>query len=344
MVAFSEKIFFAQYLALMIKAGIPLREGIAVIQEQSKNRKFKKILEQVIRNIDRGQSLSLSLAKHPRVFSPLYTSIIQIGEESGTLEENLEYLVVLLEKNRDLRRKIKGAMVYPATILFMASILTVFITYFVMPKIIPLFESLNIKLPLITRILIWITKTLQAYGLFILIAILFLVVILTLFYRIRLIKFLIHKLLLKLPIIGSISRNFNISQFGRTFGILFKSGLPITRALEITGDILSNLVYKREFKKIKIEVEKGKTISDYLKKKESLFPLMVSQMIRVGERAGKLEEVLFYLSGYYEKEVDKSIKKFSSFLEPLLLLIIGTIVGFIALAIISPIYEITRGL
>jgi len=343
-VPFSEKVLFAKNLALMIKAGFPLRESVATIQEQSKSKNFKKILDDVIKSIDNGQPLAVSLSRHAGVFGNLYINMIRVGEESGTLEENLRRLTLQLEKSQALKRKVQAAMLYPSIILGMVIVLSIGLIYFVLPKIIPVFKSLNVKLPLATRILIKLSEFTQNYSLFILIGIVGLVITLFLLSRFHSVKFQIHKFILKIPITGTISRNINISYFTRTLGTLLKSGIPLINALDVTRTTLGNLVYQKELEEISTEVQKGKSITNYLKKREKVFPLMVSRIIGVGEKTGNLEETLLYLGDFYETEIDRSVKILSTILEPILLIIIGLVVGFIALSIITPIYEITRGL
>ena len=343
-ISFLDKILFAKHLALMIKVGLPLRDSVVTIQEQSKSKKFKKVLDDVIKSIDNGQPLATSLSRHPRVFGPLYINIIRVGEESGTLEGNLRHLALQLEKSHELREKVKAAMLYPLIVLTAAIVLSAALVFFVLPKILPIFKTFDIELPLATRVLIRFTEITQSYGLFIFIGSIALVVILFLVSRIRKVKFLIHKITLKLPIIGSISQELNISHFSRTLGVLLESGVPVVSALDITQATLGNLVYQKELEEIAEQVKKGKPISDYLTKRETVFPLMVSRMVGIGERTGSLEEALLYLGNFYEVEVDRSTKSLSTILEPILLLIVGAAVGFIALAIITPIYEITRGL
>ncbi len=343
-VSFLDKVLFTKNLALMIKAGLPLRESVATIQDQSKGKVFKKILDDILKNIDNGQSLATSLSHHPGVFDSLYINMIRVGEESGTLEENLGHLTLQLEKSHELRSKVKAAMIYPSFILVTVIVLAAGLTFFVLPQITPIFKTFDIQLPFATRILIAFTEIIQNYGLFILIGVIVLAVISFLISRLRPVKFLIHKITLKLPITGAISRNVNIAHFSRTLGVLLKSGIPIISALDITQTTLGNLVYQKELVGVAAEVQGGKAISDYLRKKETIFPLMVSRMVGVGEKTGNLEETLLYLSDFYEAEVDRSVKSLSTIFEPILLLIIGAVVGFIALAIITPIYDITRGL
>ncbi len=343
-VSFLDKVLFARHLALMIRAGLPLRSSILAIKEQSKNKKFRRVLEDVVKNIERGQSLAACLSRHPGVFGSLYTNMIKVGEESGTLQQNLENLAQQLEKNYQLRKRVKAAMIYPSIIVIAIIALSIGLVFFVLPKITPIFESFKIQLPLTTRILIKTTFLLRNYGLFILIGAFGFGIFLFFLSRIKPIRMILDKIILKVPIAGKISRDVNISHFNRTLGVLLQSGVSVIGALEITKTTLGSLVYKKELERLTEEIKKGKSISNYLNKKEKLFPLIVSRMIGVGEKTGKLDETLLYVSDFYVTEVDRTTKTLSSILEPVLLVVIGLIVGFIALAIISPIYEITRGL
>ncbi|MFH1462512.1 MAG: type II secretion system F family protein [bacterium] len=343
-VSFLDKIIFTKNLSLMIKAGLPIWEGLTIIKEQSNNKSFKKILDKIAKDVNNGQPLAVSLSRHPGVFDDLYINMIKIGEESGTLEESLSRLSLQLEKSFQLKEKIKMAMIYPAIIMAAVVILGAALAFFILPKIIPVFKALDIQLPLATRILIGFTEVAQNYGLFIMFSLFFLAAAFAFLLRLRAVKFFFDKLVLILPIVGPISRNIILSNSSRTLGILLKSGIPVVSALKITQNSLTNLVFQKELKGAEDEVKKGKTISNYLKKKEKVFPLMVSRMVAVGEKTGNLEETLSYISDFYEAEVDKSAKNLSTVFEPILLLIVGLAVGLIAIAIISPIYEITRGL
>ena len=344
MISHLDKLLFTKHLAMMIKAGLPLREGVATIQEQTRSRKFKRILNDIIKRLDNGESLAKSLTRHGKAFSGLFINMIEIGEKSGSLEKNLEYLAEQLEKSYNIKRKVMAAMIYPAVILFSTFILGAGLAIFILPKLIPLFKSLRVTLPLSTRILLLITELIQNYGLFIFLGIIVFLILAFLLSRLKLIKFINYQVLLKIPIAGKASKNLNLSLFSRTLGILIKSGISIVEALDISADTLGNLIYKREVKRVSLKVQNGKQISTYLKTKSKLFPATFSRMIMVGEKTGNLEESLIYLADFYEKEVDNTTQKLSTILEPVLLIIIGFIVGFIAISIITPIYQITKGI
>ena len=329
---------------MMIKAGLSLREAVVEVKEQTNSKKFKKVLGSVIRQLNNGKSLAESLSRHPDVFNKIFVNLIKAGEASGTLEENLGYLDSQLEKSYDLRKKIKAAMLYPIIILIAATGLVGVLSVFVLPKLIPLFESFNVELPLPTRILLWLIKSFQAYGFFIFGGIAFLVVFFAFISRFKPVKNINHRIILRLPIVGKLNKKINLAYFARTLGVLIKSGIPIVESFDITASTLNNVVYQKQVKKAALEVQRGEQIAKYFKARPRLFPSIFSRMISVGEKTGKLDESLLYLAEFYEKEVDDATKNLSTVLEPILLVIIGFIVGFIAVSIIMPIYKITHNL
>lgn len=343
-VSYLDRFLFVKHLSLMIKTGLPLREAITEIKEQSGSKKFKRILENVINHLDNGESLGNSLSNHPAVFDELFVNLIKAGEASGTLEENLKHLTSQMEKSHDLKKKIKGALLYPALILTSTFTLVGILAIFIIPKLIPLFESFDIELPLPTRILLWAIKGTQNYGLIIFILIIALVSFLIFIARFQTVKKINHRIILKLPVIGKLNRNVNLAYFSRTLGTLIRSGIPIIEALNITADTLSNVVYQDQVKKAILKIQHGEEIATYLRTKPKLFPPVFSRMINIGEKTGKLDESLLYLAKFYEKEVGDMARNLSTVLEPILLIFIGLIIGFIAVSIIMPIYKITHGL
>lgn len=343
-VSYLDKLLFVRHLAMMIRAGLPLREGVVEIKDQTKSRKFRKILSDVIKRLDNGESLSSSLSKHPKAFDELFVNLVEAGEASGTLEKNLNYLAIQLEKRYDLRTKIKGAMFYPVIIVVSTVGLVGILAVFVLPKLLPLFNSFNIELPLPTRILLWSIETIQIYGPYIFTGMVAMVLFLAFIARFKKIKAINHRIILKIPIIGKLSKNINLAYFSRTLGILIKSGIPIVEAFDITSRTLSNVVYQEQLKKAVSRVERGEQVAAYFKDQPKIFPSILCRMISIGERTGKLDESLLYLADFYEKEIDNTTKNISSTIEPLLLVVIGLVIGFIAISIIMPIYEITHGL
>lgn len=338
-----DKVFLANNISVMIKAGLPLREAVATLQEQTKSKVFKKILEDIIKRLDNGESLANSLARHPRSFNQLFVNIIRVGEASGTLEENLKYLAIQLEKSYDLRRKVKGAMIYPLLVLTSTFVLGSALAVFILPKLLPLFKSFDVELPLPTKILMWVTETIQNHGLLIFGGLIVFIILFAFLSRLKPVKKFNHKILLRTPLFGRISRSNNLAQLCRTLGVLLKSGIPVVQGLEITSQTLKNMSYKKALTETSDKVQRGKSISDHLKIEGFLFPVTVSKMIQVGEKTGNLEHTLLHLAEFYEKEIDNVTKNLSNILEPILLIVIGLVVGFIAIAIILPIYKLTGG-
>lgn len=343
-VSIQDQILFAKHLAIMTKAGMPLLNSLLLIQKQTRSKSFMTILKQVIIDVDNGQFLSTSMEQYRGVFGDLFINVIRVGEASGTLVENLNYLALELSKQQELRRKIKGALMYPLIILLATLGIVGVLIFLVFPKIMPVFASLNLQLPLPTRILIGTNVFFLNYWPFILAGGIMAAVGFWGLLRVRGFRKFLHRAFLYIPILGGVIRNVNMANFARTFGVLLKSGVKIVESMTIASRTLSNLVYEEELQRAAIEITKGGQISHYLNQHQNLFPLMLSQMIEVGENTGNLSETLLYISEYYEAEVNAVTKNLTNILEPFLLIFMGLMVGFVAIAIIMPIYGITQGL
>ncbi|NIT04368.1 hypothetical protein GTO10_05670 [Candidatus Saccharibacteria bacterium] len=341
-VSFSEKLFFTKNLAIMLKSGIPIADVVETLAAQAKGGTFKDNLNQVADDVSRGRSLEKALSKYPKVFDPFYLSLIRVGEESGTLEDSLFYLVEQMEKEQELRKKVQSAMLYPAIVLVATSGIGLVLAFFILPQIIGLFESLKVDLPITTVILIWLAKLLQDWGLIIIPAFVVFLIALVGVVQSKPIKPYWHAVILKLPVIGSLLRNISLATLSRNLGIMLRSGLTITAALQTASEVERNLVYKKDLVKIADEVRRGKSIESAIVAGEfKEFPLFTIRMIGVGEKSGNLEENLAYLGEYFEAEVDTVTRNLATILEPILLVFIGAVVAFVALSIISPIYQIT---
>ena len=339
-VSMVEKVLFAKNLSIMIKAGLPLKEALDTLYDQAKG-KFRKILAQIIKDVDSGKNLADSMEKYPRVFPEFFTNIVRISEESGTLDENMEYLAEHLESDWNLRRKVRSALLYPVFVLSATGAVGLALAIFVLPKVTKLFSSFDVELPISTRILMWFADVFQKYGIYIAVGTVIVVIFLAWFLRRKFIKPITHRIILNTPVIKKISQNINLARFDRTLGVLLRSGIPIDRALDITKNTLNNYVYRKDLREAAEEVKKGKALSSILDKHPNQFPKLVTRMIKVGEGSGKLEGTLLYLARYYEEEVDNLTKNLTTILEPVLLVIIGLVVGGLALSIITPIYQLT---
>ncbi len=338
----SQIALFAQHLAVMLKAGLTITEALDIIQDSAQG-KFKKIIQGILKSVESGHSFSQSLAFYPKIFSGLFINTAYAGESSGTLVENLENTAEQLKKERELISKIKGAMLYPIIVLIAAFILGLCMAFLVLPKITPLFEGLKIDLPITTRALIWFSYFIQNYGFLVFLGLVVFLTFLFWLLKQKFIKPITHWLLFKVPVVRKIIRNSNLARICRILGTLLKSGLNIDEAMEITKDTVSNFYYRRALENTCQRISKGTKLAENFMQFEELFPVMTTRMIRVGEASGKLDESLIYLSEYYEAEVDNDTKSLSTAIEPMLLIIIGLVVGFLALSIITPIYNITGG-
>lgn len=337
--------FFVKRLSFLTKAGIPILDSLHMIREQTSGKGYARILDSVISDVSNGQYLSTSLAKYKHLFGDFSINIISFGESTGILSENLEYLADELKKRQILRKKIIGAFIYPIVVTLATFGITGFLMIYLFPKIMPVFSSLHIKLPLSTRIVIFLSTFITNNGMAIIATLLSLIIIFAILLKKNTtFHFYFDKLIMKIPFIGNIIRAYNLANATRTMGLLLKSGLIISDALPITEKTTTNLVYKKEFHNITETVNRGDRISSYLKTRRSLFPDVLSQIISVGERSGNLSNSLIYLSELYETEVDDFTKNISSLIEPVMMIVMGVLVGFIAISIITPIYSITQNL
>lgn len=341
-VSFLEKMLFTKHLAVMIKAGIPLVEAVEGIRDQAKDGKFRAVLSKVIKDLENGKSLESALSKHQGVFGPLYLSLVRIGEESGNLEANLEYLATQLKQQYEFRKMVQGAMLYPSVVLGTAIVIGGGISFFVLPQLVDLFSSLDADLPLSTKVLLWLAELMKNFGVYIFIGLITVIILFRIIIALPAVKKHWQIFLLKLPVIGGFLQGVQLSSMSRDIGIMLKSGLPISTVFETQIDATENLVYKDYLVKIASAINKGKSLEEELNHDSyALIPKIMVKMVGVGEKTGKLDESFTYLADFFEDDVNTTAKNFSNILEPIMLLVIGLVVAFVALSIISPIYELT---
>lgn len=341
-ITYLDRLLFTRHLAVMIRSGIPIYEAISSIADQSSNPAFKRILLKISAEIGNGQTLQKSLSGYPRVFDPFYLNLIGIGERSGNLEKNLDYLALQMKKEYEFRGKIASASVYPAIVLITAFLVGGGVSLFVLPKIISLFAGYDTNLPIATKILLYIAGVMQNYGFYIFGGIALFVILFRLTLIIPGVRKIWQGFLLSLPVIGPFIQNSEMTFMCRNLGIMLKSGVDITEALRIQRDSTQNLIYKDYITTLIKEVESGKTIVEGITSRHlKYFSKIAEKMVGVGEKTGKLDESFLYLGDFFEEETDNASKNFSTVLEPILLLIVGLVVAFLALAIITPIYQFT---
>lgn len=340
-----EQTLFAKRLSFLVQAGVPLIECLHLIRKQTRSRAKIKVYDMVINDIANGQFLATSLGKFKNLFGEFTINLIRVGEKSGILSQNLNYLADELSKKHALRRKVMGALIYPIFITVATLGITGLLTVFIFPKIMPIFVSLHVELPLTTRILLAVSTYLEHYGIYTIVAVIFLGFgLLMLRNNARPVRFWGDYALLYIPLAGTIARSYNLTNFCRTLGLLLKSGINVSEAISITADTTPNLVYKMAYQRIALSVTKGEQISRGLEREQGLFPDLLSHMIAIGEKTGNLIATFVYLSEMYEAEVEEHTKSLSSSIEPVLMITMGLIVGVIAVSIITPIYSITQHL
>lgn len=343
-VPLQEKVLFARHIAVAIKSGMTLNEGLKLVLSQTKSKSFKTILTTIVDDTNNGMFLSASMSKYQDVFGELFVNIVKVGEQSGTLVENLNYLAVELKKKKELHSKVRGAMIYPMVILCATIGIVATLMIGVFPKILPVFQNLNIKLPITTKILIATSTFMSSYTLYLIVGLFLFIFLIWYISHYDFFKHAWHHIILKLPVVGKIAIKVNAATLTRTLGLLLNSGVQIIEAVNITASTLDNYVYRHELAKAGETLRRGDMLTSYLKKNPTLFPPIMTNMIEVGENTGNLTENLSYLSEFYGGDVDDVLKNLSSIIEPLLLLIMGLLVGFMALSVVTPIYQISQSL
>jgi type II secretory pathway component PulF len=340
----SEQVMFAKRLAFLMRAGVPILEALQMLSEQMRSGGGKKIMQELVADVANGHFLATAMEKHKNAFGDFTVNIVRVGEEGGILAENLNYLAEELKKKQALRKKVIGALFYPFFIVAATLIMVIILTMVVFPKVLPIFTSINVPLPISTRMLMAASKFLLTYGWWLFLASGSLVFGFLLALKNKNFKTFLDRILLAAPLAGTIARSYYLANFARTMGLLLKGEARLNEALKTASATAENLIYKQEFANIQTVVNRGEKISEYMKKNPKYFPSMVTHMLAVGERAGNLSGSFMYLAEMYESDVEDITKNLSSLIEPVLMVIMGVLVGFVAVSIITPIYSITQKL
>jgi type IV pilus assembly protein PilC len=335
-----EKIVFARNLAVMLNAGLTLSRGITIIAKQSKNQYLKEILENIDQQLRSGKTFNETLTHYPKVFPPIFVSMVAAGEESGKLAEALETIGSQMEKNYLLMKKVKGALIYPAVIICLMGVMGIFMLVYVVPTLTSTFKELNVDLPIMTQIIIGISDFLRAHYLIGLIGAFVLVSgIISLAKRPGGKRFL-DTVVLKLPVIGTLVKEVNAARTARTLSSLLGSGVSVVDSLHITADVLQNSHYKKVLQEAGRKIQLGSPISTVFVEAEKIYPIYMGEMIAVGEETGELGSMLSKVAQFFEGEVEQKTKDMSTIIEPILMIIVGAGVGFFALSMISPMYSL----
>jgi type IV pilus assembly protein PilC len=334
-------VVFARQFATMINAGLAMVRCLDVLSVQTEDGVLKPVITAVRREVEGGSTLAAALGKFPKVFSPLFVNMVRAGELGGILDDVLNRLATFLEKDFNLKKKVKSAMTYPAVILVMAVLIVMFLVIFIMPTFVELFNGMQMTLPVPTKILIAFTNGARNPYVFVPVLVLS-VVAFILFNRYtstQVGRRQYDAFKLKLPVFGMLIRKVAISRFCRTLGTLLQSGVPIMQALEIVGKASGNEVIAETVNKVRESVREGESIAVPLQL-SGLFPPLVTQMVAVGEETGNLDGMLSKISDFYDTEVEYMLASLTSLLEPILILVMGFIVGFIVVSVFLPLYQI----
>lgn len=339
-VSLTDKIMFSRHLAVMISAGVPITRAMTVLSKQTKNAKFKAAILQVASDIRKGGNIADSLAKHPSIFDNLYVSMVRSGDATGQITEVLKLLADHLKKDHDLRARIKGAMMYPSIIVIAMVGIGALMMVMVVPNIAGIFEELDAELPPLTRIVIGISNFISSFWYVVLIAIPVILFILKKIFATQAGKRLLSLMFLKMPLFKTLTRKINSARFARTMSSLIEGGVPILQAILITKDTLGNVYYKESMAEIHESVKSGTSLFKSISKFDNIYPGLIVQMVQVGEETGALGEVLIRIAEFYEEEVDNATKNMSTIIEPILMLVIGAVVGLFAVSMIQPMYTL----
>jgi len=332
---------FSRQFATMVNSGLSMLRCLYVLEEQTINKRFAKVISEIRADVEAGISLSDALEKHPKVFSRLYVSMVRAGELGGILDEVLNRLAEQLEKEDSIRRAVKSAMVYPIVIGSFAILVLIGMVLFLIPIFAGMYKDLgNAQLPLLTRIMVNVSSIFRSWwGLVVLVAIIALIWGLRRLKRTERGMMVWDRIKLRIPMgIGEIVRKLAVARFSRTLGTLITSGVPILQAIEITGQAAGNAVIEKAMIDVQQSVKEGQSITAPLEK-VTVFPPMVTQMISVGEETGSLDAMLSKIADFYEDEVNASIKSLTSILEPILMLFVGAIVGVVVISMYLPIFN-----
>lgn len=334
-------VIFTRMLATMVEAGIPILQALDALREQITHPYFQNVITAVRDDIQSGSSLSVSFSKHPSAFDTLFINMVKVGETGGVLNVILDRISSYLEKTLKLKRKVRMALIYPSVVVFMAIAITTVLLVKVVPTFAGIYESFDAELPGLTQLLITISEMLQRYLLLINGVLVFIGFLISRWYMTERGRLAIDAFVLKIPIFGPLIRKVAISRFSRTLSTLLQTGVPILESLDIVGKTSGNRVLEIVVDNVKNNVKEGESISVPLVK-SGVFPPMVTRMIAIGEKSGQLEKMLTKIAEFYDDQVDAAVAGLTSIIEPLIIGLLGIVIGFIVIALFLPIINITQ--
>ncbi len=332
---------FSRQLATLLRSGTPLLPSLNSIRDQASNKKFQSILDNVIDSVHSGTSLSESLAKYPDVFSELFVSMVRVGETGGILDKVLDRLAELGTQEMEMESRIKAALVYPVVLVIIAFLVVNLLIVGVLPKFVAVFEASGADLPIITQLILNLSRAVREYWFYILAGVIGLVWWFKVYIGSKEGKYNFHKYILKIPVFGKVYTTLQVARFTRVLSALTSVGVPLLEALDVVKKTVTNVVIRESIENIRRNLAAGESLVEPFKDSAYFSPL-VTQMISTGEKTGKLDQMLDEIASFYEPEVEYTIKNFASLLEPIMLLVMGAMVAIIALAVLLPIFNLIR--
>lgn len=332
-------VLFTRQLATMISAGLPIVSGLAVLEEQATNRRFREIINAVRTGIERGGTLSGEIAKHPEAFFDFYVNSVRSGEVSGVLDTSLNYLADYLEREYDLVQRVRTAATYPLVVLAFTLLVAGAAVLFIVPIFVQVFSSFRVALPLITRVMLRVSQLVRGFWWAGLAIVALGALGASAARRTGTGQRAVDTLMLRLPILGPLMLRLAFARFGRAMAVVIRSGIPILEGLAVVATALGNRIIGSQFEAAREEMRAGRSMAEALRQ-QRMIPPMVVQMVRVGEETGAMEDVLNKIAEFYEREVDNSVKRFASVVEPILIVCVGGVVALVALAVLLPIWTL----
>ncbi|WP_456446739.1 type II secretion system F family protein [Oceanithermus sp.] len=334
---------FSRQLATMLSAGLPIVQAIAILERQTENKAFQKLLKEIRTDVEGGSSFSDALTKH-KVFSRLYVNLVRAGETSGTLDGVLDRLATFLEKDLELRGKIKSAMTYPVIVLVFALLVTYFLLTGIVPQFAQILTDLGSELPLLTRFLITVSDILRSGTLYLIVVAVIVGFAYRAYYRTERGRRVVDRIKLRMPVFGNLNKKSALARFSRTFGLLVSSGVNVIEAMDITRGTAGNAIIEDILEETKEAIQVGEPIHSTLLRYPQVFPPMVASMIAIGEETGALDTMLQKIADFYEREVDEAVASLTAAIEPMMIIFLGAIVGTIVAGMFLPLFQIINTL
>lgn len=343
-VSLTDKLMMTRNLQVMVSAGVSLPRALEVLALQTKNKYFKKVITEIKEDIIKGTALSVAVAKYPKIFPEIYWSMLQVGEQTGKIEDVLGILALQLERHYQLRSKVRGAMVYPAVIIGAMVLIGIVMLVKVVPQLSETFEEMGIELPIMTRLIIGLGNFFVDYWYIVILFFIGLPFLIIALAKTKQGKIALDGLFLRLPVFSILLKKINCSYSALALSSMIKGGVPIVTALKISSGAVSNTYFKQALRESAKEVQKGEKLSTAMSVFPNLYPQLFLQMLRIGEETGETSKMLTRLADFFEGQVNDTTKNLSSIIEPILLIIIGAAVGFFAISMVQPIYSIMGGM